>query len=70
MAIAAAGIAQIQQVVQLHFLALAVVEEKMPVIVKAELVVLQPVAAVLDIMLMLCIMAVMAATVLCAYIIK
>ena len=62
--------AQIQQVAQLHFLALAVVEEKMPVIAKAELVVLQPVAAVLDIMLMLCIMAVMAATALCAYIIK
>ena len=70
MAIAAVDTAQIQQVAQLHFLALAVVEEKMPVIAKAELVVLQPVAAVLDIMLMLCIMAVMAATALCAYIIK
>ena len=65
-----AGIAQTQLVVQPHFLALVVVEEKMPVIAKVELVVLQPVAVVLDIMLMLCIMAVMAATVLCVYIIK
>ena len=62
--------AQTQLVVQLHFLALVAVEEKMLAIAKAELVVLQPGVVVLDIMLMLCIMAVMAATVLCAYIIK
>ena len=62
--------AQTQLVAQLRFLALAVEGEKTSAIAKAELVVLQQAVAVLDIMLMLCIMVVMVVTVLCGYIIK